>query len=150
LSTQGFDVVDFVLKKKWGEGSEPEPAAYTYEESKYERLEEELAEVEDSIKNVQALQRQLNAALNQFRNSSLADLTRLYRDQLGGRAFTEDLRKRQMEGISDDLAKLDFVIRSNTEGRKQLEDERLSPTDEERVVGGPQMTDLRAELTRLL
>jgi hypothetical protein len=150
LTTQGFEVVDFVLKKKWGEGAEPEPAAYTYEESKYERLEEELAEVDDNIKNVQTIQRQMSAALNTFRNASLAELTQLYRDQLGGRAFTDDLRKRQIEAVSDDLAKLDFVIRSNTEGRKQLEDERLSLSDEERVVEERRMTDLKAKMTKLL
>src|SRR5262249_48438739 len=55
LTTQGFEVVDFVLKKKWGESAEPEPSAHTYEESKFERVEEEIAEIDASLGAIQTV-----------------------------------------------------------------------------------------------
>ncbi|MBY0459408.1 MAG: hypothetical protein K2V38_18950, partial [Gemmataceae bacterium] len=45
LTANGFDVVDVVLKKNWEDGTkELEPAAYTLDESKLERLEAEAAD----------------------------------------------------------------------------------------------------------
>src|SRR5262249_32771470 len=78
LTMQGLDIVDLVLKKKWDGASEPEPAAHTYEESKAERLEEEVAEVDFNLTNLQVSRRQLAAVVDQFRNAPLADLTRMF------------------------------------------------------------------------
>jgi hypothetical protein len=150
LTTHGFDVTDLILKKKWGESNEPEPAAYTLGESRYERLQEELREVDDSLQSVQSVRRQLTAALDRFRSATLDELTRQFQDQLGGRRFTEELRKRQIEGITADLGTLDFVVQQNTEARKQLDTERQSLAADERVVEDRRMTDLKAKMTKLL
>ncbi|HTK76897.1 MAG TPA: hypothetical protein VL371_16640, partial [Gemmataceae bacterium] len=150
LTTQGFEIVDLVLKKKWNEGSEPESAAQTFDESKSERLEEEAAELDFNLTSLQATRRQRAALVDQFRNASLAELTRMFRDQLGGRAFTEEMRKVNLENFSAQLDGLDLVIRQLTEERKQLETERLSMSEEERVLEERRMTDVRAKMTKLL
>ena len=150
LTTHGFDVVDIVLKKKWGEAPEPESAAYTLDESKYERLIDELAEVEAGLDQMTTLVRQLKSGLEYFRTASLEDLTRRYRSQLGGRPFTEELRQRQIAAISADLQTLEYVIKQNSEARRQYEDEKSALASQERVVESRRMTDVRAKLSRLL
>jgi hypothetical protein len=74
----------------------------------------------------------------------------MFRDQLGGRAFTEEMRKVNLENFSAQLDGLDLVIRQLTEERKQLETERLSMSEEERVLEERRMTDVRAKMTKLL
>lgn len=50
LTDNGFDVVDIVLKKNWEDGTkELEPAAYTLDESKLERLESEADSARDAV-----------------------------------------------------------------------------------------------------
>jgi hypothetical protein len=48
LVSRGFDTRDIILKK-WGDGP-PEPAVLTYGENRYEKLESEIAELDDTIK----------------------------------------------------------------------------------------------------
>jgi hypothetical protein len=150
LTANGFEVTDIVLKKKWGEAAEPEPSAHTYEESKYERLEEEVAEIDASLQAIQLLRRQRQAGLDQFKTTSLADLTRIYRNQLGGRQFTEELRKIQIDALTGELETLDFAQKQNTEARNQLEAERQTLSAQERLVEERRMTDLKAKLAKLL
>ncbi len=49
LASRGFDTRDIILKK-WGEGGPPEPAVLTYGENRFERLESEITELDDTIK----------------------------------------------------------------------------------------------------
>ncbi len=49
LVSRGIDTRDIILKK-WGEGGPPEPAVLTYGENRYERLESEIAELDDTLK----------------------------------------------------------------------------------------------------
>jgi hypothetical protein len=150
LSMQGFDVEDIILKKKWGESAEPESAAYTLDETKYERIIDDLAEVNDSLENVAGVVRQLTAALEVFRTASLDDLSKRFRQQLGGRPFTEELRQRQIAAVTGDLQTLEYVVKQNSEARKQFEQEKLALAEREDVVEERRMTDLKAKMSKLL
>jgi hypothetical protein len=150
LTTHGFHVEDLILKKKWGEANEPEPAAYTLDESKFERLDEELSEVEDSLQEIQALRRQRLAALEFFRTAPLDEITRQFRDQLGGRAFTEDMRKRQLDALGGEMTMLDSAAQQNGAALKDLTEERQQVGAKERVAEERRMTDLKAKITKLL
>lgn len=150
LTTQGFDVIDLVLKKKWGEGPEPEAAAYTLEESKYERLIDDLADVDANLEQLSSASRQLTAGLDYFRSSPLEELTRRYRSQLGGRTFTEDLRQKQISALAADQQTIEYLIKQNTEARKQYENEKTALAEQERVVEERRMKDLKGKLGKLL
>jgi hypothetical protein len=150
LTMQGFDVVDVILKKKWGESAEPEAAAYTLDETKYERIIDDLAEVNDSLDQLTGVIRQMTAALELFRTASLDDLSKRFRQQLGGRLFTEELRQRQIAAYTSDLQTLDYVIKQNTEARKQYEQEKLALGEQENVVEERRMTDLKAKMAKVL
>ena len=148
LETQGFDVTDIVLKK-WGEG-EPQPVAYTAEESKLEGVEEDLAEVETSLQTLQTLRQRGQATLDRIRTATLDELTRGFRSQLGGRAFTEAMRKDVIADVSGQIETFDFAIKQNSTAQQQLEADRLQLGDKERVIEERRMTDLKAKMSKLL
>jgi hypothetical protein len=148
LTAHGFEVQDIVLKK-WGEG-EPQPVAYTAEESKLEGVEEELAEIDASIQTLQALRRQRQTALERFKSLSLDELSRIFRAQLGGRRFDEELRKIQVDALTAEIETLDFAVKQNSAARTQLEGERSQLGAKERVIEERRMTDLKAKMAKLL
>lgn len=61
LTSRGFATRDIILKK-WGEVGPPEPAVLTYDENRYERLESEIAELDDTIKTRKEAIRELEKA----------------------------------------------------------------------------------------
>jgi hypothetical protein len=150
LLMQGFEVEDIILKKKWGESAEPEAAAYTLDETKYDRVLDDLAEVNESLDSVGGAVRQLTAALELFRTAPLDDLSRRYRQQLGGRPFTEELRQRQIGAITADLQTLDYVVKQNSDAKKQYEQEKIALSEQENLVEARRMTDLKAKMAKLL
>src|SRR5207253_9724664 len=101
LEPQGFEVTDIVLKK-WGEG-EPQPVAYTAEESKLEGVEEGRAEIDYSLQTLQALRQRGQATLERIRAATLDELTRGFRAQLGGRPFTEAMRKDVIADVTSQI-----------------------------------------------
>jgi hypothetical protein len=148
LEAQGFEVTDIVLKK-WGQG-EPQPAAYTAEESKLEGVEEDLAEVEDSLQTLQKLRIQAQTTLDRIRAATLEELTRAFRTQLGGRPFTEAMRKDVTADVATQIETFDFALKQNAAARQQLEADRLQLGAKERVIEERRMTDLKAKMAKLL
>src|SRR5439155_16173273 len=63
LQARGFETRDIILKK-WSEVAPPEPAVYTYEESRLGRLDEELAELDADLKSLQEELRELEQLQN--------------------------------------------------------------------------------------
>ncbi len=150
LQAQGFEVVDFVLKK-WGTSApEPEPAAYTLDESKYEALEEQIAEIDAAMPELQKAKQQLTAIVELFRTTSLEELTKRFRDQLQGQPFTEEMRKFNIDRRAPNLDAIESALRQNAEARKQLEAERDATGQQERLVEERRQTDLKAKLLGLL
>jgi hypothetical protein len=148
LEEQGFEVTDIVLKK-WGEG-EPQPVAYTAEESKLEGVEEDLAEIETSLQTLQTLRQRGQLTLDRIRSATLDELTRMFGNQLGGRRFTEAMRKDVTGDIAGQIETLDFALKQNAAARQQLEADRLQYGAKERVIEERRMTDLKAKMTKLL
>src|SRR5262249_30193382 len=81
LLSRGFDVRDIVLKK-WSEFAPPEPAVYTYEESKFDRLEEQLTELDADIKNLDEDLKQWEKLKEHWQAASLDELTKENAEQL--------------------------------------------------------------------
>ena len=78
LTAQGFDVEDVILKK-WSETAPPEPAVYSYDESKLDRLEEELSEADADIRNLQEELKDLTEVQSFWKKSTLEELTKQVR-----------------------------------------------------------------------
>ena len=147
LEEQGFEVTDIVLKK-WGEGGEPQPVAYTAEESKLEGVEEDLAEIDASLQTLQALRQRGQMTLERIKSATVDELTRMFGNQLGGRPFTEAMRKDVTGDIAGQIETLDFALKQNAAARQQLEADRLQLGAKERVIEERRMTDLKAKMAQ--
>jgi hypothetical protein len=148
LEAYGFDVRDVVLKK-WSRFAGPEPAVYTYEESKLDRLEGRLAVLNQGVKELEDELKDLEEARKYWTDATLEDLTKKYASRLNGKKVTETLRKQQLaliaERIADDQEALDRV----KEQRAQAEAEK-SGLNAEDAAEQRRMTDLKAKLDRSL
>jgi hypothetical protein len=75
LAARGFDSRDIILKK-WSETAMPEPVVLTYDESKYERLEEEVGEADANIKGLEKELTALREHVNDWQTKPVAELTK--------------------------------------------------------------------------
>ncbi len=149
LSGRGFDVRDVVLKK-WSEfGGPPEPAVYTYDESKFERLEEQVAGLDADIKNLQDNRRQVAQFQDEWKKASLNDLTKKYAKRLRMKEVNEEERQFQLQQMEQSLTILDLAL-------KQYRSERSATAKEkdglnvESAAELRRISDLRAKLDRSL
>jgi hypothetical protein len=79
LDTYGFDTTDIMVRKLAGRGRLTEdPAALTYEESRYEQIEDELPVTETNIKTLTKFRDEKADEYRFWRDSSLAELNKKY------------------------------------------------------------------------
>jgi hypothetical protein len=148
LTERGFDARDVILKK-WSEFGPPEPSVYTYDESRFDALEEDLASLDAELKNLQEELKGLREVEQLWKTATLDALTKKYADQLRGRKVDEPLRRRQLAFIGQNEAVVQAVLRQYREERTQTAREKdslnVDTASEQR-----RMTDLKAKLDRVL
>lgn len=148
LSAHGFQVEDVILKK-WSEAAPPEAAVYSYDESKLDRLEEEIAEVDSELRNLREEVRELTEVQNLWKTSTLDQLTKQYAKQLGGRKVDEGLRRRQLAFFEQNLLLARAFLGQYETDRKNTLAER-GKINVEQATEQRRMTDMRAKLSRML
>lgn len=148
LTARGFDVQDVVLKK-WSETGPPEPAVYTYDESKNERLEEQLTELEADVKLWEGRAKSVEEIVQLWKTASLAELTKKYARDLGGRQVTQRMRELQLEAFEQRLTLARFELKLAREERDTVAREK-SGLNVEGLAEQRRMTDLKAKLSRML
>jgi hypothetical protein len=146
LTARGLDVRD-VLLKKWSETAPPEPTVTTFDESRYDALEEQLADIKQDIKTLEKEIPERTHAQRHWKTATLEELTKEYAKQLQGRKMTEGIRARQLIALEQDLPILSAILRQDREDRDAMEKEKaklnVDTAGEER-----RMTDLKAKLDR--
>jgi hypothetical protein len=148
LNAHGIDVQD-VLLKKWSEIAPPEPAVYTYDESRFDQLEEQLAEADAEIKNLTTDIGQLRELIKFWSSSSLADLTKKYASQLQGRSITEPVRARQIAAIKQQEMIENVILAQYREDRQALAKEKAG-LNVDTEAENRRITDLKQKLDRSL
>lgn len=176
LTSRGFDTRDIILKK-WGEGP-PAPAVLTYGENRYESLENEIAELNDTIKARTAAVKNLeeakkfwtegteaeaNARVNQRYAIVIDDDEQLLVDRT--RLAAEEKRiGRKIPTVAVDTKMREFFVKNNIEPslaihqlnlqREQSERDTLAREQKglnvEDLSEQRRITDLRAKLNRML
>jgi hypothetical protein len=148
LTSRGLDVRDVILKK-WSEFAPPEPAVYTYDESRYDQLEEELTSVDADIKNLKEQLADLAKMQAEWQSKSPEELTTIYANDLKGRKIDEALRRRQLSFWQQNEAILKAILNQYQEDRDATAKEKaglnVDLTAEQRRI-----TDLKAKLDRAL
>jgi hypothetical protein len=148
LASRGIDARDVILKK-WNEFTGPEPAVLTYGENKYERLEEQIAELDAAVQTMEGEQKRLREVLEIFQKDSLEDLTKRFSDQLRGRPFTEELRRQQIAVRQPQAVILELELNSAREERSALATEKAGLSVES-LAEQRRITDLKAKTERML
>jgi hypothetical protein len=172
LAAQGFDSRDIILKK-WSEMGPPEPVVLTQQESEYERLEEEVAEVDATIKDIEAELKETTEAQAFWKNSSLKDINKKYvialhpiqgprllerttldKLQKSGqkiRTFEVEEEHRQdiLKGLEPERTVLDLNLRSQQQERDGLVGKQRKLNVEE-LAEKRRISDLKAKMSREL
>src|SRR6266478_2178205 len=148
LTARGFDTQDVILQK-WSEFAPPEPAVLTYDESKLERLEEELAGLDADIKNLEEGLKSLRPLVKLWQNSSLDELTKKYADELKGHKLTEEERRVNLYRFKQQVALMDFLLTQQKEARDETLKEKKG-LSADTLAEQRRISDLRAKTSRLL
>lgn len=148
LRERGFDVQDVVLKK-WSQMGPPEPAVYSYEESKLDRLEERLTLLDASIKSLDEARKDLTSIRDLWKTAKLDELTKKYADQLRGRKVTEEMRQAQLEDIEDELASMEVALTYNRKRREAAAGDK-GKLNAEGLAEQRRIADLKAKMERAL
>src|SRR5262249_18008717 len=130
LNVNGFDVKDIVLRR-WGGITPFEAAADTFEESKLERLENQLDSANRRIKVLDEALAYRGRALNDLRvvkgentEAKLKELTEKYGAGVPGGMVTEEIRDLMREQIEREVTFITEALAKKKEDRKKLEAER--------------------------
>lgn len=118
LESYGFDSRDILLRKMEDGDLSDDPAALSYDEQRFEQIEEELPIVEGSIRENEERFRELGEAQKRWKNQSLDELDKTYlyiflkngQQAVVLRAQAEKLQK---TGLVERLVKVDEEDRTN-------------------------------------
>jgi len=178
LTDNGFDVIDIILKKNWDSGSEPEPAAYTIQESKLERLEAELDSARDQFRSAQndvkivaSIRKTFDDVTNRpFRDRGefyvelaraaqirgWSEIVAAYRKWLGeeGRPISEanepDLRQALLAGIGRQATRAEQEVKDAEKVRAEAEDQVKLVYQDERSVQDRRVSEVKTKFAGLL
>jgi hypothetical protein len=148
LTARGFDTQDVILKK-WSESAGPEAAALTFDESKLERLEEQLAGLDADIKNLEDGLKEAKSLVKLWQSSSLEELNKKYADQLKGHKLSEQERQVNLERFKQQAALMDFLLGQQRVEREETKKEK-SGLSADTLAEQRRISDLRAKTNRLL
>ncbi|HEX5271412.1 MAG TPA: hypothetical protein VFW33_13025, partial [Gemmataceae bacterium] len=161
LEANGFDTRDLILKK-WEGGTGPEPATYTFEESKLEQLDDQIASAKDAISSNDEALKELEKRREEWAKEPLdklanTDLGKSVKRQLDltDKDFNEDLRKRVLANLDDSLGTARLLVsvtreRVNKEVESLQADRAKVAKAEDSLAEQRRLNDLRAKTARAL
>lgn len=147
LEDHGFEVVDVVVKK-WGEQGGPAPAAYTLEETKFERLEAVLDGIDEQRRDYQEQRKDIEEARALFRDKSLDELNKLFRRQIR-RDLTEEDRQLNLKQMAEALRQIDERLVELEQDRRETDGQLTALLGKERAFEDRRVSDVKAKLSRL-
>jgi hypothetical protein len=152
LAAHGFDVRDVVLKKGWEGNSPLEPAADTFEESKLERLDAELDDLDDEVKALKTIVKQLEDQIKDWAlkpgekiSDNLDRLSKKHARELGGQRLTVKDRERALRFFEAQLAQSRQERDDKEKELNETRDERKT-LNADRVLEAKRMSDVKAKL----
>jgi len=147
LTQRGFDVRDLILKKI--RNNPPQPVVYTFDESRLDRIESRQQRLAIALKNRQNLEKQLGDLRKLWQERTLAELEKIYAQQLRGRRLSEQTRALQLEEFDFTLQALAEAGRRDQKLAEDVARERAT-LDEDALVEKRRMTDLQGKLSYML
>lgn len=174
LDAYGFDCKDLLMRKvEEGGGLSPDPAVLTFEEGRYEQIEEELTLLNESIEKLEKDQAESTKLYKRWKDSSLAELNKTYayvlleggnqgvvlRSQLdnikkSGRNYKvidvdDDDKQIRIKGFERDLVIMQNVLEMDRQERDNLQKEKKSLNADE-LAEKRRITDVENKMKREL
>jgi hypothetical protein len=174
LDAYGFDCKDLLMRKvEEGGGLSPDPAVLTFEEGRYEQIEEELTLLNESIEKLEKDQAESTKLYKRWKDSSLAELNKTYayvlleggnqgvilRSQLdnikkSGRNYKvidvdDDDKQIRIKGFERDLVIMQNVLEMDRQERDNLKKEKKSLNADE-LAEKRRITDVEIKMKREL
>jgi hypothetical protein len=148
LRSRGIDVEDIVLKR-WSRFAAPEPAVYSVEDSKLDRLDERLA-ILDAVLKVQEVERKDREKIReQWKTGTLEQLAKDFAKQLSVTKVTEAVRRNVLEQLGEELSDINTALTENRKRRDSAREER-SHINADGLAEQRRVADLGAKMKRLL
>lgn len=149
LRDNGFEVRDILLKK-WGGPMGPEPATSDYDENKYGLLELDQKTVLNETRRREESLKEAEAVHKDWKDDSLAELTKKYAANLGVKDVTERIRRDILDDISAQIAIMRYRLDGLREELTEVNQELAKIKDAERLADQRRMTDLKAKTAQML
>jgi hypothetical protein len=149
LTDHGLDCRDILLKK-WSEAGPPEAAVMTFDENKYEELDDQVNETDKMIRGIREQVRQLDRMLQRWKKASLKDLTKDFGRELEVKEVTEEIRQLVItRNLAPRIALARIELEAARRDRKDAlrEQKNLNVTD---LAEQRRIKDLKAKLDRAL
>lgn len=147
LNAHGFDVRDVILKKGFETGP-PQSAAFTFDESKLDRLEDQIASLEGEIKQLKKEVEEVEDQLRFWQETSPNELAR----RLAGKVppdQVEDLRDQRVLVCKAAIARGNTLLSRDQDALDKYRTEKAAmPVD--RIAEEKRLTDLKVKLERTL
>ncbi|HEY1191170.1 MAG TPA: hypothetical protein VGE74_26280, partial [Gemmata sp.] len=178
LTDNGFDVVDVVLKKNWDDATkELEPAAYTLDESKLERLEAEADSARDAVqaaKDDVKLLGQVRKDIEEAQKLPVRDRVELYNTLIRVTQFREwtellaafrkwaargqtvspdneqELKALVFAGLTAQARRAEEQVKEAEAEQREADAKARAAQADERTVQDRRIADVKAKLTRLV
>ncbi|GIW78484.1 MAG: hypothetical protein KatS3mg105_0291 [Gemmatales bacterium] len=154
LEDRGFEVMDLIVRKGLEEG-QPEPAAYTFDEDKYQRLAALRNEMDKRIDELQAEIKELRKVIKEWESKPVKELAKTplgkrILEDVGEKELTETLRQRVVASLKVlNLDTRETLLEKQLQERRRL-DEELKEVRVENLAELRRLTDIRAKMNRLL
>jgi hypothetical protein len=150
LEAAGFEVEDVILRKTTPRGQiMDEGVVFTYDESRRDQLERLRASRTAKLKRDQLLKDKLPEALKEWKNLSLKELSDKYAAQVGVREISEEIRRFQLERLTEYSVALPDVIEDDQAKLKETEEE-MAKLKAESLAEKQRLPDLKARMDRTL
>jgi hypothetical protein len=148
LTGRGFDVKDVVLKK-WGGMGGPEPAVYSVEDSKLDRLESRLKNLDTNVRGLTSLLQNQEKAIKHWKSADLNVLTKEYAEDLGVKKVTPEIRSQIVTNLEGGAEELNQNLTELRKRHKEVLEEK-NKLNLDSLAEQRRMSDLQAKLTRTL
>jgi hypothetical protein len=146
LVGRGFEVRDIILKR-WGDGP-PQPAVLTDEDSKLDRLEDDIADYEAEVPVFEKELKTTEEFRNVWKTAGLDELNKKFK-RIDGEPIDDDFRGRQVAGLERHLNDLKDALAEVKDGLEETRKERAA-LDLDAAAESRRMSDVRAKLDRAL
>jgi predicted nucleic acid-binding Zn-ribbon protein len=146
LVARGFEVRDIVLKR-WGDGP-PQPSALTAEDSKLDRLEDDIADYEADVPVIEKELKATEEFRNVWKTAGLAELNKKFK-RIDGEQIDDDFRERQVAALDRRLDNLKDVLAETKDSLAEARKERAA-LDLDAAAESRRMSDVKAKLDRAL